>query len=148
MCHLILYAKILAFYMWRNNLYVDIVLDGQMLMPLEDNGAEEMLMAGHGTREENCAGSWWLPWAGGSWWTMHVLWGKWRSSGVSSSIKRTNINLLLTSYLRKWRTQLFHVSVYSLISRRCALECNFCVLKVCHIIEKKCLFTYWRRWSR
>lgn len=44
--------------MRRDNLYVDIVLDGQMLRPLEDNGAEEMLMAGHGTRQENCAVSW------------------------------------------------------------------------------------------
>lgn len=44
---------------------MDIVLDGQMLSPLEDNGAEEMLVAAHGTRQDNCAGSWWLPRAGG-----------------------------------------------------------------------------------
>lgn len=51
--------------MWRNNLYVAIVLDEQMLRPLEDNGAEEMLVAGHGTRQDNCAGPWWLPRASG-----------------------------------------------------------------------------------
>lgn len=129
------------FYKWINNLYVAIVLDRQMLRPLENNGAEEMLMAGHGTRQENCAGSWWLPRASGGCWTVHVLWEKQRSSGVSSSIRKTNINLLLTSCLRKWRTQLFHVSVYFLMSRRCALGCNFCVLKVCCIIEWK-MFVY------
>lgn len=127
--------------MWRNNLYVDIILDGQILRPLEDNGAEEKLMAGHGNRQENWAGSWWLPRDGGVCWIVHVLWGKRRSSGVNSSIKRTNINLLLTSCLRKWRTQLFHVSVYSLMSRRCVLVCTFCVLKVCPIIERK-MFIY------
>lgn len=123
-------------YMWINNLYVDIVPEGQTLRPLEN-----MLVASHGIRQENCAGSWWLPRAGGGCWTVHVLWGKRRSLGVSSSIKRTNINLLVNSCLRKWRTQLFHVSMYSLMSRICALVSNFCVLKVCHIIERK-MFIY------
>lgn len=37
--------------MWINNLYVDIVPEGQTLRPLED-----MLVASHGIRQENCGG--------------------------------------------------------------------------------------------
>lgn len=119
-------------YMWINNLYVDIVPEGQTSGGYA--GGQSWDQAGELCRVLVASQGWW-------WLLNCACIVRETEEFGSSSIKRTNINLLVNSCLRKWRTQLFHVSMYSLMSRRCALVSNFCVLKVCHIIERK-MFIY------
>lgn len=126
-------------YMWIFILSMDILVEEPTLRPLEDNGAwGDAGGWSKGTRQENHAVSWWLSRTVSGCWTVHVLWGKWRDWGVSSSGKGTNINLLLNSCLWKWSMQLFHVTVYSLSCRRFTLLNTFYLFKVCpYIVESK-----------